>query len=274
MGWFVIALIPLTFAASLGLVEERKVTAPKPRVGLMDYVRVLRRGSVLVLLGTDLSISTATAVAGSLFFFYFEQLKGFSKGAAEIFLIAYFLSALGGGVIWMVLGNRIGKHRALAVGGTLLASSLVFANAMPAHHFWIMLGCMTLAGLPFSTSSVLVRSMLGDISDEERLRSGEDRTGLLFAISSGNVKIANAVAVGVTFGVLQLLGFNPAEGAVNSARALQGLSILFAFGPGVLALIAAGLILRYPLSAKRHAEIRRLLDEKDAEERYEPSAAE
>ena len=278
MGWFAIALTPVTFAAALGLIGERKVIAPRPRAGLMDYVRVLRRGSVLTLLGADLSISTATAIAGSLFFFYFQQLKGFTKGDAETFLLAYFISALGGGWVWLALGNRIGKHRAMAVGGAALAASLVLANAVPAHHFWIMLGSMGLAGLPFSTSSVLVRSMLGDIGDEERLRSGEDRTGLLYAISSGNVKIANAVAVGGAFAVLQMLGFNPVAGAVNSPRALVGLDILFAFGPAALALVAAGLILRYPLDAMRHGEIRRRLDELDAasaaKERYGPSAAE
>lgn len=278
MGWFGIVLVPVAFIACLALVDERKVAASRPRAGLADYARVLRRGSVLVLLGTDLSISTATAVAGSLFFFYFEQLKGFSKGDAEIFLLAYFVSALGGGVIWMALGNRIGKHRALAVGGVVLAGSLLLANAIPPGRFWIMLGAMALAGVPFSTSSVLVRSMLADISDQERLHSGEDRTGLLFAISSGNVKIANAAAVGVTFAVLQMIGFNPTDGAVNSPPALQGLGVLFAIGPSALALVAAVLILRYPLTAERHGEIRRRLDAMDAAsaagELHGPSAAE
>jgi glycoside/pentoside/hexuronide:cation symporter, GPH family len=239
---------------------------------------VMRNRAVLLLLGTDLSLSTAVGVIGTLFFFFFQQLKGFTKGQAELLLLAYFVSAVGGGAIWMMLADRIGKHRSLAVAGGAFVVTLALALAVPAHHFWITLAAMLAAGLPYSASSVLVRAMLGDIRDEERLRTGEDRTGLLFAISAGNVKIANAIAVGATFPILQLLGFNPTAGVANSARALAGLAALFGVGPGLLGLLASALILRYPLTAGRHAEIRRRLDEIDAAraagELYGPSAAE
>ena len=42
---------------------------------------------------------------------------------------------------------------------------------------------LVLAGLPYSAAPVLVRSMMADIGDEERLESGVDKTGLLYAIA-------------------------------------------------------------------------------------------
>jgi hypothetical protein len=46
-------------------------------------------------------------------------------------------------------------------------------------------GVLVLAGLPYSAAPLLVRAMMADIGDEERLASGVDRTGLLYAIVNG-----------------------------------------------------------------------------------------
>jgi GPH family glycoside/pentoside/hexuronide:cation symporter len=67
---------------------------------------------------------------------------------------------------------------------------------------------LVLAGLPYSAAPLLVRSMMADIGDEERLASGVDRTGLLYAIVNGTVKLGYALAIGV-FLLLSWLGFDP-----------------------------------------------------------------
>jgi Na+/melibiose symporter-like transporter len=109
---------------------------------------------------------------------------------------------------------------------------------------------------------LLVRSMMADLGDEERLASGVDRTGLLYAIVNGTVKLGYALAVGV-FLVLAQLGFDP---KVPSAQGDTALIVLYAVAPAALGLLVCAVILRYPLDATAHAEIRRRLDERDAAE--------
>jgi Na+/melibiose symporter-like transporter len=63
----------------------------------------------------------------------------------------------------------------------------------------------------------------------------------------------------LTFMVLAWLGFNPTA-AGNSAEALTGLQLLFIGLPSLLAVLAALVVLRYPLTQARHAEIRAELE--------------
>ena len=104
------------------------------------------------------------------------------------------------------------------------------------------------------------RAMLADINDEELLDHGVDRNGLLYALLTGIYKIGQAVAVGAGFTLLSLVGFVPSLGTQNDANALLGVTLVYS---GLTCLISGtGVILiwRYPLTATRHAEIRRALD--------------
>ena len=263
MGWLTIGLIPLCFALPLGLVAEPKAPPRTHRAGLADYLAIFGNGTAVRLLTVDQLLGFATNLTGAIAFFYLEQIKGFSKGQAEILLLVYFFSALGGGPLWLWLSRRMGKHRALAVAAALYVVTQSSALIPPVGDLPIMILAMALAGLPYSAGALLIRAMLADVADQERLRTGADRTGLLFSLSLANGKISAAVSVIACFWFLAAIGFNPASGH-NSAQSLLGLEGVFAFAPGVLGLAAAVVILGYPLTAQRHAEIRERLAERDA----------
>jgi GPH family glycoside/pentoside/hexuronide:cation symporter len=67
--------------------------------------------------------------------------------------------------------------------------------------------------------------------------------------------------VGVAFPLLQAFGFDPKG---TDAQGLAGLQGLFVGLPAVLSFIAGGLVLGFPLTPVRHAEIRRQLEALDA----------
>jgi Na+/melibiose symporter-like transporter len=262
MGWMTIVLIPLTFVAALSLVGEPNAPAQVQRVRISDYLAVFKNPTILRLLAVDQIVGLAPNITGTLVFFYLEQIKHFPKGQAEVLLVGYFLAALAGGPIWLWLAHRAGKHRALAVAAifyTVTQSSAMFA---PVGNALLMGAAMVLAGLPFSAGGLLIRSMLADAADEERLATGADRTGLLYSLSSANGKIGSAAAVLVSFWVLHAIGFQPGS-AHNSPQALIGLQLLFAVIPGLLGLAGAMLIYGYPLTAARHAEVRAQLAERE-----------
>jgi Na+/melibiose symporter-like transporter len=97
--------------------------------------------------------------------------------------------------------------------------------------------------------------MMADIGDEDLLQTGQDRTGLLYAFVTLTGKAGYALAVGVTYVGLGLFGFNSKLGAENTPEALAGLTLLFLGLPVVVNLLGALLLLKYPIDAKRTAEL-------------------
>ena len=127
------------------------------------------------------------------------------------------------------------------------------------------------AGLPYAAAGVLLRSMLADVGDEERLRTGVDRTGLLYAVLAGTNKIGYALAVGITYFGLDALGFK-AGASNNSTEALIGLQVLYGVVPGLLAMVAAWTFKDYGLDATRHSAIREALRQRDEAQTPDESA--
>jgi GPH family glycoside/pentoside/hexuronide:cation symporter len=262
MGWFIIILLPLTIGAALLRVPEPIAPVERHKSGLREYAALLKRPTVQRILISDLLLGLAPGITGALFFFYFERVKDFDKAEAGILLLIYFLSALLCAPVWTAMAKRIGKHRALTVAGIVYAVVQVAIVILPAGNFWLAVPGLILAGLPYSAGPFLLRSMMADVGDEERLATGADRTGLLYAVLAGTAKIGYALAVGITFVALDVLGFN-AQGTGDPAAGMMGLQLLFAIAPAVLGLIAAYVTWGYPLDAARHETIREELALRD-----------
>ncbi|WP_419317105.1 MFS transporter [Caulobacter sp. ErkDOM-E] len=260
MGWFIVLLIPLTVLLATRTVGERQAPVVRHRSGLTQYFALLKRSSTRKLLIADLLMGLAPGIAGALFFFFFERIKGFDKTEAGILLLIYFVAALAGAPLWPMLARRIGKHHALAVASVVYAVVQVCAVLTPAGNTWAGMLVLILAGLPYSAAPLLVRSMMADIGDEERLASGADRTGLLYALVSGTVKLGHALAIGA-FPLLALFGFDPKLPTPVGETALIA---LYSVVPAAMGLVVAAVMLRYPLDATRVAEIQRQLAARDA----------
>jgi Na+/melibiose symporter-like transporter len=103
--------------------------------------------------------------------------------------------------------------------------------------------------------------MMADVGDEVRLDTHVERTALLYALLSGTVKIGSALAVFVTFSLLGTLGFDPK--AKTGDAGIPGLMAMFSILPAALALVASAVVAGFPLTEKRHSEIRDALAARD-----------
>jgi Na+/melibiose symporter-like transporter len=208
MGWFIIVLMPLTALLAGVVVGEPAAPVQRHEAGLKQYLGLLKGPTVQKLLAADLLMGLAPGIGGALFFFFFERIKGIPKDQAGILLLVYFVAALAGAPLWPWIAKTMGKHTSLAIAGIMYAVFQVAAVITPNGVNAFAVIVLVLAGLPYSAAPLLVRSMMADIGDEERLNTGVDRTGLLYAIVNGTVKLGFALAIGV-FLVLEKLGFDP-----------------------------------------------------------------
>lgn len=266
-GWFIVLMLPLMAGLALWRVPEPVIIedANPEKTTLKDYFRLLGRPTVIRILAADLLTGLAPGIAGTLFFFFFIRVKQFTFVESSGLLLIYFVAAIFGAIIWTRLAKKIGKSRALIAACVTYAIVQFLVVTLPAGNFWLAAPFLIAAGIPYSAGALLLRSMLADYGDEERLTSGKDRTGLLYAILTGTVKIGSALAVTSLF-LLDILGFDAVNAAASTPLSMQGLQALYAFAPGIIGLLAAAVMIGYPLTQEKHAEILRQLGEKDGEE--------
>lgn len=271
-GWFIVILLPLMVAVTLWRVPEPRPIESTARdsagaivanhATLADYFRLMKRPTVVRILAADLLTGLAPGIAGTLFFFYFIRVKQFSFLESSALLLIYFVAAIFGAMIWTRLAKRMGKSKALIAACVTYAIVQFAVVTLPAGNFWLATPFLIAAGIPYSAGALLLRSMMADYGDEERLASGVDRTGLLFAILTGTVKVGSALAV-TSLILLGTLGFDAAHADKSTELSMTGLQALYAFAPGIVGLLAAAAMIGYPLTEAKHAEILRQLGERD-----------
>jgi Na+/melibiose symporter-like transporter len=115
-----------------------------------------------------------------------------------------------------------------------------------------------MSGIASGALTALPASMKADVVDLDAIESGEDRAGLFFAAWSLAVKFISAVGQGLAFATLAFIGFH-AKGD-NGPDEIFGLRVFYSAGPMLLYLIAVIIVRGYPITSKRHAQLRSQLD--------------
>lgn len=262
MGWFILAIIPLTVICAAAFVPEGEAPARNHRLRLADARRVMADKRMQLLLGGDLLLSVVPGITGALFLFFFTSVRGIPAHTASLLLLGYFLAGLLAAPLWVKGAGRFGKHRMAAIAGLWMGASQIGIFLIPNGAIALTGLAFILAGAPISAPPFLLRAMLADLTDAQELdrrrarAPAADTTGLNYAILTATQKLGYAIPVGLTYPILGLIGFDPTPGAVNSASAIQGLSFLFVVPPFLLGGLAAWLVWRWPITAGAHARIR------------------
>ncbi|WP_448581291.1 MFS transporter [Thermaurantiacus sp.] len=261
MGGFIIALLlPTALVAGL-LVPEGEAPGAAHGFSLAAAGRVLADRRMRLLLGIDLLASAVPAITGALFLFFFTQVKGYSQAETSLLLLFYFVAGLAAAPLWIRLATRIGKHKAVSVAIGWKGAVQILILLLPSGHVPLAALGMAIAGVPFAAPIFLVRAMLADLLDAQRLDRREaheeerDTTGLAYAFLTATGKLGYALPVGLLYPLLGAFGFDPAPGAHNDGTALAGLSMTFIAPPMVFGLAAAAMAWRWPITADAHARI-------------------
>ena len=265
VGWFLFGLSLIAVLIAVSRTPERAAAAPSGRrFRLADYAGLLTRGNVLRILAADFCVTMGPGWMAALYFFYYRQSRELSLSGASLLLVLYVLAGLVGAPATAWLANRTSKHRALIVSTTLYALMLIIIPVLPRGEAMLYAPPMFILGALATGFIVMVRAITADVGDELRLEGGQDLMGLLYAITSATTKAAGALAIFVSFGLLGVVGFNARPHAVNGPDQIHGLDLVFVIGPIAFVMLGGAAFLGYKLSADRHADIRRQLDERDA----------
>ena len=252
MGGYVLILLPIAVLIAITFVGERPVT-PANRIGFKASVSILLKNPyILRILIADLFIHTPGSIRASMFIFYVTAIIGMPEWAA-IIMLSYFAAGPIAVPLWLWLAKRFSKHKACAAG-VFLHAAVTASYLLPGQGdaalfaFLFFLSGIVYAGVPF-----LIRSMVADVVDYDRLQTGQDRTALYYSTVTTTMKVGGALGIGLGYPLLALIGFNPA--GPNDAAQIDGLRYVYAFLPAVTELLVVYLLYSFPLDEKKLAEV-------------------
>jgi hypothetical protein len=106
--------------------------------------------------------------------------------------------------------------------------------------------------------------MVGDVCEEDELKTGLRREGIFSSIGSFSRKMAVAVAAILTGNTLKWIGFDAETAALSGvpANVLSNLKISYVLGQTGVVALGLLLISFYPITRKRAMETQRLLRER------------
>lgn len=259
MGALLLVSIPVTLFFTLRAFPENPPEEyERQPFSLGQSLRAVFGNPLLLrVLASDFAVTFGQSIRGAVFVFFVTFYMGRPDWAAALFLFQ-FIFGIFAGPIWLRIGQRFGKHRAAVLGEvtqTLINLALLLVTP---DRFELLLALTLAQGLAQGSGNLMLRAIVADVADKQRLETGEERTGLYYSVFTLSWKLASAVAIGIALPLVAWLGFDPK--VANSAEALTGLLYVFALGPALAHALSALLIVRFPLDEAAHAEIRRQLD--------------
>ncbi len=243
--------------------RERPVPALKRHLGFGPAFRLLATDRVVLrVIGSDFFVSLGQGFRGALLIFF---IAGYMKLPPQAMLVIP-LVQYGFGVfaspIWGWIGRRLGKNRTLIVAEvTQIVINLCLLLLQPGQY-WALIALTLAQGLSQGSGNLMLRAIVSDVADQERLRTGKDHSGLLFSIFNVTINAAMALSVGIALPLVGLFGFR--AGMPNTPAALSSLQWIIAVGPAIGHGLSAILMQRFPLTEARHAEIVKALTEQAA----------
>jgi len=173
-------------------------------------------------------------------------------------LLGFYLANLAGVGLWGIVARRYGKRNAWVAGMiAVLIAQPGYWLLGPGDLYWMIL-VFILLGIGIGSFTAIPAAMKADVIDLDRLRSGEDRTGLFFSVWSLAQKLVVAVAAGVALNAVALFGFQ-ASGD-NGPDQIMALRVVFIIVPMIFYASALCVMWNYPITEERHARLMALLE--------------
>ncbi|CDO61253.1 MFS/sugar transport protein [Candidatus Phaeomarinobacter ectocarpi] len=253
-----VILLPLTVALCLWRVPSPPDKSHQ-RVALGAGLRAIGANKSFVrLVSAYLINGWANGLPATLFVLFVTHVLVAPEMVGPL-LFLYFLSGVLAIPGWVWLSRRWSKHRVWVGSMTLACATFIWVPFLGAGDvLWFAVICV-LSGFAVGADLVLPAAIQADVVDVDTADTGEQRTGLYFALWSLATKLSLALAAGVAFPLLAFVGFQadtvPGLDSTNTNGSLFAVSMLYAGLPVILKLPALVLMWNFPLSREAQEDL-------------------
>ncbi len=238
-------LMLITFSATKERVQPPKDQKTNLKQDLKD---LFSNKPWLILLIIGLLFNTYNCIKQGVVIYYFTHYLNNQLLSAS-YLIALMLASIGGAFSTAYLSKKFGKRNvficALLCSG-LINALLFFCGPEQINAIFIIGMLSECASAIFPT---LFFVMLGDAADFSEWKNGRRATGLVYSAGSFASKFGGGIAGFIVMTVLSIFGYNGLN-PDTITHATKGMVMLMSWIPAIITLVAAGLMLIYPLNQK------------------------
>jgi GPH family glycoside/pentoside/hexuronide:cation symporter len=267
MGIVFGAAMAITALITVFSVKETTAHIERPKAGFKNIVKdylstFTNKPFLLILLPWVLQIAGVT-ILSTVLQYYFTNVLGQSDKVTVAMLILLVV-AIAFIPVWTAISKRIGKKWSFVLGMLEIAVSIMLIFlAGPSASMTTLYLLIAVCGIGFSTGYALPWSIIPDAIDYDFLRTGENREGLYYGIWTFSSKLGQALSALIIGALLSLTKY---DGTIALQNPDAQLVIRLLFGPiGAFFYVAAAAVLVfYPITAEKHAEIRRQIAEREA----------
>ena len=259
IGVMTLVLLPVTVGLCVTNVPEPQDYRPTQIALLPGLKLMLKNGPFKRLVVAFFVNQLGSAISTALVVFYIRNVLEEEQNSILMLLVYYGFNLLGI-PFWIWFSSVVSKHRAWCMALFVFAGFQSCYLLLGPGDFYNMLPITACTGFLGGAFFVIPNSMKADVIDIDRLETGEDRTAWYFAVWSFTTKVALSVGPWLALTLLAVVGFDPSI-AARSEEGIEGLKLLFVLGPATGFVLAALIAWNHPLDQKRHAEIRRELED-------------
>lgn len=251
---FVCATLPLATAIFMWKVPDPCPKKCKKKIGFYKGLKIMKSNRPFrILIFSYLLNAFANGLPAILIILFVENIISGEEHVGP-YLLAYFLSGLVGLPVWVKLAKRIGKHKSWCIAMVWACLVFAFIPFVGEGDTVLFMTISILTGFAVGADLALPSSMQADVIDVDYAETGEQRSGLYFALWGMMTKLSLTFAAGIAFLLLDWVNW-PEESNY----------MIYTLYAGVPVFIKIGLVLklwRYPLDrdelSKVHKKIAKM----------------
>jgi Na+/melibiose symporter-like transporter len=245
--------------------ETQPVTPAGSKAGWREmFSAVASNGPLLRLLFAAVPALALNGVASGTAFLFFDVYLHLGKQLPMIQLVGL-PTTLVGLLFWSWLCQKFERHRVWAISMMVAGLCYALSALVPTGPTALvpLLVLYPIGLFSFICIAIAFPAMLGDVVDYERLRTGEDRSGIYAAINAFLQKSVTAVSAAFGIAMVGWFGFDATAG---EQTAWAGFGIrLAAMGLPALGFVAsASLLWWFPITRAKQAEIRAAIEARES----------
>lgn len=250
LSFFLSFFLMVTFATT-----KERVLPPKDQETNLgkDLKDLVRNRPWVILLVIGMLFNVYNSIKQGIVVIYFSHYLHKQLLSAS-FMVGLMLASIAGAIITAPLGKKYGKRN-------LFIYALIFSGAVNALFLFcspenetgiFVVGMVSEFGAAIFPT--LFFAMLGDAADYSEYKNGRRATGLVYSAGSFATKFGGGIAGAIIGLVLSAFHYN-GQDETAIAGAVPGIIMLMSWIPAIIALIAAGVMVLYPLSQQKMDEI-------------------
>jgi len=258
--WLVIVSLVIATILAATLVPDNKETELPENTFSAAWEVISKPTPFRQLLVSFFLNAVGNAIPASLFILYVTHVIGSADTVGQMLFLYFICSALSVPV-WVAISKKLGKHQTWTIAILMAAAFFVWTPFLDSNSLGLFYAIVIVTGFATGADLVLPAAINGDLIEWDALQTGYKRPGLFFALWGTATKLSFALAIGIAFPLLDIIGFS-ATGQ-NDSNAIPGLAVMYGLPCIAFKLTALYLMRGYPITEEVHNDIRAQLAERE-----------